>query len=267
MEETIITVDASNYHSFEVEKQWLSSSQLLDWQECEARATARYLRGESVYEEETPAMKMGRYLAARWAGESHFREFIAANPDVFRRDGLLKAEFSQCEQLYSRTCEDAFFRRYLQGRHWEILTGELFGLPWKCRIEVYNQEENFLTDLMVCRDFAPVWDAVKEQRVAFYAARRIHLRLGLHQLMLRRNTGRTPKMYLAAVTRQNPPDLKVLSFNGTAALERIAAETAGAAATAERIREIRAGRLEPRRCGNCPYCRGSRLLTACEEAA
>jgi len=262
-----VDITLSNYHSPEIEREWLSASQLMAWRHCEAAAAARYLHGMPAVSAETGAQLTGRYLAARWAGEEHFRDLVAATPELFRRDGGLRAEFAQCEEMYARTAADTVFRHYLTGTHWRIIAGELFGVPWKSRIEVDNEEENFVTDLMVCRDFAPVWQPETGSRVPFYAARNAYLRLGLHQLAVRQATGREPELYLAAVTRQTPADLKVVAFNNPAARQVIAEELALAAEQVRRIKAIRNGDQVPRRCNCCDHCRATRQLEGCEDAA
>jgi len=260
-------LNPANYHAPESERYWLSASQLLVWRRCEALAAARFLQGKNEWPAATAAMLAGKYLSARWAGDACLQELTATSPELFRRDGTLRAEFVQCEELYRRTASDPLFAGYMTGEHWAIFTGVLFGVPWKARIEVYNPERNFMTDLMLCRDFDPVWQPATGSRVSFYAARDAYLSLGLRQLLVEQATGRRPELYLATVTRQTPPDLKVLEFNNPAATARIARELSAVAELVARIEAIRAGRAVPVRCETCEYCRTTRVLGGCENAA
>ena len=104
-------ITAENYFSPENEKKYMGSSQFKNFMKCEAAALAE-INGE--YErKKTTALLTGSYV------DSHFEKtldiFKAQHPELFKRDGTLKAEYIKAEDIINRIERDEMFMRYMSG--------------------------------------------------------------------------------------------------------------------------------------------------------
>ena len=109
----------------------MSVSQYKDFQKCEAMAMAT-LNGEWE-KPKTTALLVGSYVDAWFEGT--LDEFKAEHPEIFKRDGTLKADFQQAEEIIAFVQKDPKFMEYMAGEKQIILTAELFGAKWKIKIK------------------------------------------------------------------------------------------------------------------------------------
>ena len=79
----------------------------------------------------------------------------AQNPEIFTKQGSLKAEYKKAEEIINRIESDEEFMRYLNGEKQVIKTGEIEGVPIKIKIDVLHDDK--IVDLKIMKDFAPVW--------------------------------------------------------------------------------------------------------------
>lgn len=139
----ILTSD--NYYSAESNREYMSVSQYKQFQSCEAAAMAQ-IRGE-WQQPKTTALLVGSYVDAWFEGTlDAFRE---ENPEIFKRDGNLKADFSQAEEIIERVQADPVFMAYMAGRKQVIRTAVLFGCKWKIKIDSRLRDK--IVDLKVMR--------------------------------------------------------------------------------------------------------------------
>jgi hypothetical protein len=69
--------------------------------------------------------------------------------------------------------------------------------------------------------------------------------------------GRDLATYLAVVTKQDPPDKEIISVPRWRRVELLE----DVKKSMPRILDVKAGRIQPRRCGVCEYCRSTKMLT------
>src|SRR3990167_9748421 len=124
----MLKLTTENYHSQEANLAYLSVSQYKDFmgclgmRGCEAMAMAK-LKGEWVEEVSTP-MLVGSYVDAHFEGT--LNTFKAKNPELFKKDGGLKSEYTKAEEIIQRIERDEYFMKYLSGEKQVIFTAELF---------------------------------------------------------------------------------------------------------------------------------------------
>lgn len=235
----ILTND--NYYSLEANREYLSVSQYKDFRRCEAMAMAA-IRGEWV-RPQTTALLVGSYIDSWFEGT--LGEFIEAHPEIYTATGKLRADFVQAEELIAFAQRDPMFMRYMAGRKQVILTGELFGTPWKIKIDSYHPDK--IVDLKVMRSmerimgksFVEHWGY--DLQMAIYAA----------------VEGRDLATYLAVLTKQDPPDKEIISiplWRRNELLEEVEQDM-------PRILAVKSGKLPAQRCGVCEYCRATKMLT------
>lgn len=230
-----------NYYSLEANREYMSVSQYKQFQKCEAAAMAQ-IAGE-WQSPMTTALMVGSYVDSWFEGT--LDEFKAAHPEIYTRAGKLKADFLQAEEIIAFVQRDPMFMRYMGGKKQIILTAELFGTPWKIKIDSYHPDK--IVDLKVMRtmerimgkSFVEHWGY--DLQMAIYAA----------------VEGRGIATYLAVVTKQDPPDKEIISVPRWRRVELLE----DVEKNMPRILDVKAGRISPRRCGVCEYCRSTKMLT------
>lgn len=233
-----------NYFSPKSNMKYMSVSQYKSFCKCEA-ATMAELKGEWKRPKST-ALLVGSYVDAWFEGT--LDEFKAENPEIFKRDGTLKADYVQAEEIIQRVQQDEVFMEYMSGEKQTVFTAELFGIQWKIKIDSLLPDK--IVDLKVMRSmerimgksFVEHWDY--DVQMAVYAA------------IYKKVTGKDLPTYLAVVTKQSPPDLEVIDipeWRREEILEDVKKRI-------PRIIDVKNGTVEPERCGVCEYCRATKKI-------
>ena len=245
---------ADNYHSSESNMVYWSVSQFKEFERCEACGLAS-ARGEYV-REETDALLIGSYVDAYFSGE--LGEFIDAHRDVMfsKRGGGLLAKFQRADEIIRAVNRQPLMLEFLAGEKQVIQTAEMFGVPWKIKMDVYRPDER-IVDLKCVKDFGDIWDGTLGSRRSWLEYWGYDIQGAIYQKVVEENTGKKLPFYLAAVTKEKVPDVAVIEIPQhilDAALGMVEAKI-------ERFDLIKAGEVEPIRCERCEYCKASKRLT------
>ena len=241
---------AENYYSGAANAMYYSASQIKAFKKCEAAAMAE-LCGQ--YEREmSQALMIGQYVDAGLTGD--LREWEDMHPEIRKRDGGLKAEFVQADQMVQRAMRDPVFMKYLDGNHQAIVTADLFGFPFKAKFDVLGADK--IVDLKTVKDMNSVY-LPGQGRVDFATAWDWPLQMAIYQAIFEEKTKVRMPCYLAVITKENPADLAIIEIEQ----ERMDAELEWLKAAMPRIEAIKEGIIEPERCGRCAFCRETHKLT------
>ena len=156
----MIEITNDNYFSPEAMRSYWSVSQFKAFNKCEACGLAE-LRGE--YErEETKSLLIGKYVDAYFSGE--MPKFLnESGRKMLKKNGELLADFSHANDIIKRIESDPIMMEYLAGDKQTIMTAELFGVPWKIKMDVYDPEgigqvPARIVDLKCVKDFDDIYD-------------------------------------------------------------------------------------------------------------
>lgn len=237
---------AENYFSQENNLKYMGSSQFKSFMNCEAMALAE-IKGE--YErEKTAALLVGSYVDAHYEGTLDI--FKAKNPAIFTQKGELKSEYRQAEYIIQRLERDGLFQQFMAGEKQVIKTGEIFGVPFKIKIDSYHPG-NKIVDLKVMRDFERIWkDGVP---LSFVEAWGYDIQAAIYQFV----EGNNLPFYIAGATKEKEPDLAVIAIpqNRLDYCLEIVTDNV------KRFDDIKKGLIEPTRCEHCDYCKSTKVLT------
>lgn len=242
-----------NYFDNTFQRAYFGASQFKSFLDCEARTMAE-LNGEWI-QEPTKALLIGSYVDAAFSGES--AEFAAAHKEEMfnKRTGELKADFKMADNLLKRAWSDAMFMNYMSGEPQKVMTGELFGIPFKIKMDSYFPGSK-IVDLKVMRDMKPIFKHGEWQ--TFIKAWGYDIQMYIYQSIEAQNShaGRLP-CYLAVITKEEEPDLQIIELpqwllDGAAPIVEHYAKHFAA---------VKAGEIPPKRCECCAYCKRTRLLT------
>lgn len=222
------------YYSQKANKEYFSVSQYKDFAKCEAMAMAKI---SGAYKPEmTRAMLIGSFVDSYFEGT--LEKFIKEHPAVFTRKNELRSEFRKANEIIGRIKNDEKFMKFMSGEKQRIITFELFGVPWKMKMDSYLPGI-CITDLKVVAKFKnlPLW--------------RYDLQGALYQKGVEIVTGEQIPFYLAVATKERVIDLDIF---------QIPQDILGMALSEmkinmERFAEIKVGYREPEYCGVCDYCK------------
>lgn len=234
-----------NYYSVEANREFMSVSQFKDFEKCEAMAMA-VLRGEWE-KPKTTALMVGSYVDSWFEGT--LDEFKAAHPEIFKKDGSLKADYVQAEEIIAFIQKDPKFMEYMAGEKQIILTAELFGTPWKIKIDSYHLGDK-IVDGKVMRSMERIMGK------SFVEHWEYDLQMAIYSAVVKAVTGLDLETYLAVVTKQEPPDKEVIHIPQWRR-EDILKNVERAM---PRILDVKSGKVAPQRCGVCEYCRATKMI-------
>lgn len=241
-----MTLTNDNYYSKESNLEYMSVSQYKQFKKCEAAAMAQ-LKGEWE-QPKTTALLVGSYVDAWFEGT--LDEFRKVNPEIFKKDGTLKADYIQAEEIIERVQQDEVFMYFMSGNKQVIRTAELFGCKWKIKID--SRMRDRIVDLKVMRSmerimgksFVEYWGY--DLQMAIYAA--------VEEIAKRRKT--PLKTFLAVVTKQTPSDLEIIEIPQWRREELLR----DVERSMPHILAVKNGERAPERCGVCEYCRATKKL-------
>ena len=242
-----------NYFSHEADVEYFSASQIKSFKKCEAATMARlnglYLQPMSE------ALMVGQYVDAALTGD--LDEWCGCHPEIRKRDGTLKAEYMKASEMVGRANRDDLFMEFMEGERQTILTADLFGVPFKAKFDVLGPDK--IVDLKTVRDLKPQY-LPGQGRVDFATAWDWPLQMAIYQQIYKKIEGVLLPCYLAVITKETPPDIRLIKIEQ----ERMDAEIAWLEQALPRYEAIKSGAIEPERCECCEWCRESRVLTAPE---
>ncbi|MBQ8808532.1 MAG: PD-(D/E)XK nuclease-like domain-containing protein [Clostridia bacterium] len=236
-----------NYFSPEAEKRYMGTTQFKNFMKCEAAALAT-INGE-YKRKKTTALLVGSYVDAYFEGT--LDDFKVENPDIFTRNGTLKADFIKAEEIIARIERDEMFMRYMSGGKQAIKTGEIAGVPFKIKIDSLH-DAVAIVDMKIMKDFEPMYKP-GEGKLTFIEFWGYDLQGGIYQEV----EGNKLPFYIAAATKEDEPDIGVFFVPQEyldVALDKVKE-------LAPRYQAIKNGEIEPVRCERCDYCKRTKVLT------
>jgi hypothetical protein len=222
----------------------------------------------------TTALLVGSYVDAYFEGT--LDKFKEEHPEIFKKDGTLKADYIQAEQIIERIEADELFMAFMSGRKQVIKTATLFGAPWKIKIDSYLTPQNVkaliekfpecaalfidgygaIDDLKIMRSlerimgksFVEFWQY--DLQTAIYSE--------VEYLASRKKNKQRLPTFLSVATKEDETDIEIVHIPHWRHQEVLA----DVEKNMPRLIAYKSGELEAPRCGTCAYCRATKKLTA-----
>lgn len=238
----------SNYFSKEAEQQYMGSSQFRGFMECEAAQLAK-INGQWE-QPKTKALLVGSYIDAHFSGT--MAQFKADNPQIFKRDGNLYADYVAANDIIRVVEEDPFMMDFLAGDMQTIKTGTIAGVPFKVKFDCYVPGKR-IVDLKAVKDFTPLWNDELKERQDFIKFWGYDLQAAIYQEV----EGARLPFYIAAVTKEAVPDKIVIEIP-----QEVMGQSLDVVQEwAPHFQAIKQGLIEPKRCEKCDYCKATKKLS------
>lgn len=249
---------SENYFSKEASEEYLSVSQYKDFcgsigkSACEEQAIAK-LRG--IWEmKKTTALLVGSYVDAHFEGTLNL--FKAQNSEIFTKQGTLKAEYRNAEEIINRIEKDEMFMRYMSGEKQVIMTAELFGAKWKAKLDSYIPDR-CIVDLKVMKSLRESHWVKDFGYMEFIRYWGYDIQAAVYQEIVYKNTGIRLPFFIAAASKEPVTDIEVIQIPQTLMNERLYEVEQN---TSKMLR-LKNGETKPIRCETCDYCKHTKILT------
>ena len=254
-----MTLTNENYFGPSATKHYWSVSQFKAFQKCEACGLAQ-VRGQYEREPST-ALLVGSYVDAYFTGDKGaLGRFALEHPEIFNsRTGTLKAEFKHAETMINAVECQPLMMEYLQGETQVIKTAEIFGVPWKIKMDVYNEvgPDKRIVDLKTVKDFDPIYETGFGCRswIEYWG---YDIQGAIYQKVEQISSGKSKPLpfYIVAVTKEKTPDVAVIQIPQPVldtALKVVESKI-------DRFDLVKNGEIEPNRCETCEFCKTTKIL-------
>jgi len=218
---------------------------------CEAKAEA--IRKGKWVEPKTKAMMVGSYVDAYF--DNSLEQFKEDNPEIFTKQGELKAEYKLANTMIERCIREPYFMATMSGEKQKIFVADMFGTTWCCKLDSYIPDVA-IVDLKTTADLHRSWRVPDAGYVSVVEYFGYHLQLAAYQEIVRINTGKKLPCYLSFVTKEQSPEVCVVYVDQNMldhALNEIKMNM-------PQINAIRNGEIEPVMCGCCDFCKATKEI-------
>lgn len=251
-------LNESNYYSDEANIEYMSVSQFKDFNgtygkiACEFEAVEK-LHGRWEEAKSTPLL-VGGYVDSYFEGT--LEQFKMENPEVFTNSGSLRAEFKKAEKIIARIERDSYFMKYMSGQKQKIMTFEMFGVPWKIKMDSYIPNVA-IVDLKIMQSITKAQWTKDLGYLDFVRYWGYDIQGAVYQKGVEICTGKKLPFFIAAATKEDEPDIRIIQITQNYLDEALMmVET-----NLPRVMRIKTGEVEPIRCELCNCCKNTRVLT------
>lgn len=243
----------SNYFSSDANKSYWSVSSYKAFDKCEALGLAQV---SGQYKREmTDALLIGSYVDAYFSGEMD--AFVGKYADtMFKKNGELYAKYEQANKIINAVECQPLMMEYLEGDKQVVRTGNLFGVDWKIKMDVFNGER--IVDLKCVKDFEPLY---KEGfgRLNWIEYWGYDIQGAVYQKVEQISSQRAEPLpfYIVAVTKEKTPDIAVIRLPQhvlDTALRIVESKI-------DKFDLVKSGEIPPKRCEKCEWCKSTKILT------
>lgn len=256
-----IILTNENYYSAEANKDYMSVSQFKDFAGTQAHpsceATALNKANGLIKQPSSVSLLVGSYVDSYFEGT--LDQFRAEHPEIYKKTGDkgLKADYIQAEQIIRRIESDPVFSKYMSGEKQVIMTGNLFGLDWKIKMDSYHADDK-IVDLKVMRDMQPMWSDTLHQKIDFIRYWGYDIQGAIYQKIVELNTGKKLPFFIACATKETACDIEIIEVTQT----HLDAALAFVEKKLPRVIAVKNLTEPAKPCGNCYYCKSGKKITA-----
>ena len=266
-----------NYYTPEADREYMSCSQYQSFCECEAKAMAK-LEGRWT-DPDKEAFLVGNYFHTFFEGPEAHEQFIQENFDKIFKTKVIKgkkgepdqtvvtgkyAPYEQADKMIEVAQNDPLIMSLidLPGENEKIMTGELWGVPWRIRLDKYVPDGRMIIDWKTVANISELkWSEAMHEKVTFIDAYGYMMRAAVYTEIEKQNahSSEDAPFIIVAISKQDYPDKEALYLNHR---QRYDYELEQIKKRLGMIQMIKAGRIKPKRCGCCDYCRATKVLSA-----
>ena len=157
--------------------------------------------------------------------------------------------------MIARAERDPLFMGYMSGEKQVIMTAEMFGTQWKCKIDSYL-EHTAIVDLKTLKSITELKWVQGVGYLDFIRYWGYDIQGAVYQEIVYRNTGERLPFFIAAITKEEHPNIEVIYVDDVYLKEALKTVEMNM----PHVLDVKYGRVEPDRCGMCDYCKETKVL-------
>lgn len=247
-----------NYYGKEANLKYMSVSQFKDFNGTYGKMACEFEAMEKLHErwmpEKSTALLVGSYVDSYFEGS--LERFKEENPELFTQRGELKSSYKKAEEVIARIERDDYFLKYMSGEKQRIMTGEIDGVDWKIKMDSYI-EGVAIVDLKVMESITKLKWVPDIGYLDFVRYWGYDIQGAVYQEIVYQNTGKRLPFYIAAATKENEPDIRIIQITQNYLDEAMQVVKTNL----PRIIRVKNGETKPDKCDTCDCCRHNRILT------
>jgi hypothetical protein len=250
----------SNYYSND--QDWLTQSKSWFWKfcQCEAEALAE-LKGDWEPQQDDTPLLVGNDLHSYFESPEAHQKFIEEHADKLCKYGNpakgIKKAYQDADKMIKALDSDPTFKQIYHGDKEVIVTGTIFGVKWRGKIDCLDLEHHMFYDLKTVDDFHKKhWSPDQRAPVSFAEARGYDMQMAVYKELIKQTFDVECTPLIIAVSKQKVPDKGIFSIPDYLMdyrMEQIKNDQ-------PHIQAVKEGREKPVPCGHCDYCRSDKVL-------
>lgn len=151
------------------------------------------------------------YLHSYFESKEAHEEFLENHPEILAKTGKNKCKLKSNYLIADKEIEcletDPAFNELYQGYKEVIVTGELFGVKWKGKIDCLNLERGYFIDLKTTAKLdKKYWNKQEHKWESFVAAYNYQLQMWVYRQLIKQTFGVVCQPYIVAVSKEKVPD-------------------------------------------------------------
>lgn len=260
-----------NYYSREADIHYMSCSQYQAFQKCEAAEIAK-LRGIWEPEQQSDALFQGQYFHAYFESPEAFEKFCNENFDKIYKTKTTKsrgtevlgkyAPFEKLDEMIQAALNDPLMSQIISwpGENEKPMIGEVGGIAWRMKMDKYCPTGRRIIDYKTSINLRELfYNPITKTRQTFVEEFGYLMRAAVYGEIEKQNVGADnfPTFIILGVSKQTPPDKEVFLLNDET---RWNLELENIKMKIPHIQRLKNGEENPRRCGECEYCRRTKQL-------
>lgn len=265
-----LVLNTENYYTKEVDREYMSCSQYQNFMECEAKALAK-LDGRWV-DEDSEAFAVGKYFHCYFEGKEAFEKYCQENAsDIYKtknnKDGTITitgkyAPYEKADKMIVCAENEPLIQKFIdmQGENEMIMTGKIFGVNWKIRLDKYIPATRLILDWKTCANIQELkYNPKSKKQETFVESYGYMMRAAVYCEIEKQVTEKeeSANFILVCISKQDYPDKEIVMLNHKARFEY---ELDLIKNNLARIMRIKEKSIFPKRCGYCDYCRATKKL-------
>lgn len=143
----------------------------------------------------------GNYLHSYFESKEFHEEFLENHPEILAKTGKNKCKLKSNYLIADKEIEcletDPAFNELYQGDKEVIVTGKLFGVKWKGKIDCLNLERGYFIDLKTTAKLdKKYWNKQEHKWESFVAAYNYQLQMWVYQQLIKQTFGVVCQPYI-----------------------------------------------------------------------
>lgn len=256
MEKFTLTED--NYHGVEANRLYKSVSQLKAFVNCPSGWRSKYVEGKAE-DQKSKAMLIGSYVDVALLEPEKLYAFKDANrDDLHQKNGKLYAEFRHADTMVEAVRGQDAARRLIDRcrERQNILTGEVFGHTFKCKLDMLDPATGCLVDLKTTRDvFHREWVPRHSAKMDWITVWDYWLQMYVYMEICEQNGIEIKECLILAVDSKPIPAVRLFDMNVPSALMDAKRRLQVA------LKRLQDGSTHAERCEACNHCRSTHVLS------